>query len=158
MVEPRLEDAVHDAFVELTSIGEHYLNAFAEELSPGLRRGAVQPLLRLHRFGPERIKDLASGLGLDATTVTRHVDDLAARGLVARRPDPADRRAVLVDLTPHAQRCLDAAATDRRTRLRELLADWPDDDRFEFARLLSRFVNRPHLAAEIGGTERSPDV
>jgi DNA-binding MarR family transcriptional regulator len=155
---PRLEDAVHDAFVELTSIGDHYLNAFAEELSPGLRRGAVQPLLRLHRLGVERVSGLAAGLGLDATTVTRHLDDLESRGLVTRRPDPSDRRATLVRLTPHAVARLDAADADRRDRLRALLADWPAGDRYEFARLLSRFVHRPDLAAEIRAAEGSAHV
>jgi DNA-binding MarR family transcriptional regulator len=155
---PRLEDAVHDAFVELTSIGDHYLNAFAEELSPGLRRGAVQPLLRLHRTGVERVSGLAAGLGLDATTVTRHLDELAARGLITRRPDPSDRRAALVRLTPQAVARLDAADADRRARLRELLADWPAADRYEFARLLSRFVHRPDLPAEIRAAEKDTRV
>jgi DNA-binding MarR family transcriptional regulator len=155
---PRLEDAVHDAFVELTSIGDHYLNAFAEELSPGLRRGAVQPLLRLHRTGVERVSGLAAGLGLDATTVTRHLDELEARGLITRRPDPSDRRAALVRLTPQAVARLDAADADRRARLRELLADWPADDRYEFARLLSRFVHRPDLPAEIRAAEKDTRV
>jgi len=155
---PRLEDAVHDAFVELTSIGDRYLNAFAEELSPGLRRGAVQPLLRLHRVGIERVSEVAAGLGLDATTVTRHLDDLESRGLITRSPDPSDRRATLVRLTPQAVARLDAADADRRTRLRELLADWPADERYEFARLLSRFVHRPDLPAEIRGAERAARV
>jgi DNA-binding MarR family transcriptional regulator len=155
---PRLEDAVHDAFVELTSIGDHYLNAFAEELSPGLHRGAAQPLLRLHRVGVERVSGLAAGLGLDATTVTRHLDDLEARGLITRRPNPADRRATLVRLTPRAVARMDAADADRRARLRELLADWPEADRYEFARLLSRFVHRPDLSAEIRAAGKDTHV
>jgi DNA-binding MarR family transcriptional regulator len=155
---PRLEDAVHDAFVELTSIGDRYLNAFAEELSPGLRRGAAQPLLRLHRVGVERVSEVAAGLGLDATTVTRHLDDLESRGLITRSPDPSDRRATLVRITPHAVARLDAADADRRSRLRELLADWPADERYEFARLLSRFVHRPDLPAEIRAAARDARV
>jgi len=38
---PRLEDAVHDAFVELTSIGDRYLNALADELSPARAAGRL---------------------------------------------------------------------------------------------------------------------
>ncbi|GIH18553.1 MarR family winged helix-turn-helix transcriptional regulator [Rugosimonospora africana] len=145
----RIEDAIHDAFVELTALGEQYLSDFATRLSPGLRRGAVQPLLRLHRSGPERVSELAVQLGLDSTTVTRHLDELQARGLVARRPDPTDRRATLVHLTPKAVAQLDAAEVDRRTRLGNVLADWSAGDRYEFARLLHRFVHRPELASEI---------
>jgi DNA-binding MarR family transcriptional regulator len=145
----RLEDAIHDAFVELTALGEQYLSDFAARLSPGLRRGAAQPLLRLHRTGPERVSELAVELGLDSTTVTRHLDELESRGLIARTPDPTDRRAVLVRLTPKAVAQLDAADADRRTRLGTVLADWPAADRHEFARLLNRFAHRPQLASEI---------
>lgn len=149
MPRPRLEDALHDAFVELTTLGEQYLSDFATRLSPGLRRGAAQPLLRLHRTGPERVSALACQLGLDSTTVTRHLDELESRGLISRAPDADDRRAVLVRLTPKAVAKLDAADAERRTRLHSLLADWPAEDRHDFARLLSRFVHRPDLGSEI---------
>jgi DNA-binding MarR family transcriptional regulator len=151
---PRLEDALHDAFVELTALGEQYLSDLADELSPGLRRGAVQPLLRLHRIGPERISALACHLGLDSTTVSRHLDELETRGLIARAPDATDGRAVVVRLTTKAVAKMDAADAARRARLHDLLADWPAHDRHEFARLLSRFVHRPALASEIGAGAR----
>ncbi|HMH94276.1 MAG TPA: hypothetical protein VK586_24735 [Streptosporangiaceae bacterium] len=67
-------------------------------------------------------------------------------------------RAALVRLTPHAVARLDAADADRRSRLRELLADWPAAERYEFARLLSRFVHRPDLPAEIRAAERGARV
>jgi DNA-binding MarR family transcriptional regulator len=145
----RIEDAIHSAFVELTALGEQYLSDFAGRLSPGMRRGAVQPLLRLHRTGPERVSELAEQLGLDSTTVTRHLDELESRGLIVRRPDPTDRRAALVHLTPKAVTALDAADADRRARLGSVLADWSAEDRYEFARLLNRFAHRPQLASEI---------
>jgi DNA-binding MarR family transcriptional regulator len=144
-----VEDSIHAAFVELTALGERYLDDFAAELSPGLRRGTAQPLLRLHRDGPQRVSALAQALGLDSTTVTRHVDELERRGLVSRTTDVADRRALLVRLTPQAVARLDAAETERRRRLRAVLADWPAADRQAFARLLTRFVDRPALDAEL---------
>src|SRR5689334_17114469 len=42
-------------------------------------------------------------------TMTNRVDRLAARGLVRRSPDPADRRGVLVGLTQEGRRTVDAA-------------------------------------------------
>lgn len=151
MPPPRLEDALHAALVELTRHGEHYLAAFAEALSPGLRRGPAQPLLRVHRNGPMRVSALAHDLALDTTTVTRHVDELESRGLIERVADVNDRRAVLVQPTPHALAKLDAADADCRARLRSALADWPEHDRREFARLLSSFAKRPELARELDG-------
>ena len=153
MTRARLEDALHEALVELTSLGEVYLAEFASHLAPGLRRGAVQPLLRLHRLGPLRVSDLARELGLDATTITRHLDQLEARDLVVRDRDPEDRRAVLVRLSARATDLLDAAVEDRRGRLRHNLDDWSAEDRARFAALLSRFVRRPDLAHDIASLQ-----
>ena len=50
---------------------------------------------------------LAGSLGCDASNVTNLVDRLEARGLIERRPDPADRRIKNI------------ALTDAGTRLRE---------------------------------------
>jgi DNA-binding MarR family transcriptional regulator len=43
-----------------------------------------------------RLRDLAAQTGLEASTVSRLVDGLARRKFVRRRPDPEDRRSVLV--------------------------------------------------------------
>lgn len=45
---------------------------------------------------------LGDGLGLSSAATTGLVDRLARTGLARRRPDPADRRRVLVSLTPQA--------------------------------------------------------
>ena len=45
-------------------------------------------------------RDLADFLRLDPSQVVALVDDLQARGLVVREPDPADRRANVVVATP----------------------------------------------------------
>ena len=147
-----VEETILAAFVELTALGERYLDDFAEALSPGLRRGTAQPLIRLYRNGPQRVTALARDLGLDSTTVTRHLDELERRDLVARTPDPTDRRASLVRLTPVALAQLDTAEAERRRRLRVVLADWPAADRVTFARLLSRFADQPALVGS--GTDR----
>ena len=146
-----IEETILAAFVELTARGEQYLDDFAEALSPGLRRGTAQPLIRLYRHGPQRVTGLARDLGLDSTTVTRHLDELERRELVARTPDPTDRRASLVRLTPGALAQLDAAEAERRRRLRVALADWPAADRTTFARLLSRFAEQPALVGSGSG-------
>ena len=47
-----------------------------------------------------RQRDIAEGVHIEGATMTRHLDRLETAGLVARRRDPSDRRAILVDLTP----------------------------------------------------------
>ena len=55
-------------------------------------------------------------------TMTNRIDRLESRGLVQRRPDPADRRGVHVRLTPQGEQRGDAALADLLERERELLA------------------------------------
>ncbi len=43
--------------------------------------------------------DLARSLGIEGPTLTRHLDNLEAGGLVVRQRSDADRRAVSVELT-----------------------------------------------------------
>jgi DNA-binding MarR family transcriptional regulator len=54
-------------------------------------------------------------------TMTNRVDRLAARGLVERRPDPDDRRGVLVCLTASGRRAVDAALDELLAHEREIL-------------------------------------
>ena len=67
--------------------------------------------LRLVAAGPLPLGTLAERLGTDPPYVTVIVDDLAARGLLTREPNPADRRSRLVTLTAAGAR---AAATAER--------------------------------------------
>jgi DNA-binding MarR family transcriptional regulator len=53
----------------------------------------------LMRHGPQRLTALADHLRIAARSATEVVDHLQERGLVERRPDPADRRATIVTLT-----------------------------------------------------------
>jgi MarR family transcriptional regulator, transcriptional regulator for hemolysin len=43
--------------------------------------------------------ELARSLGIEGPTLTRHLDGMERAGLVERRRDPSDRRAVRVELT-----------------------------------------------------------
>jgi MarR family transcriptional regulator for hemolysin len=48
-------------------------------------------------------RDLAGIVGVEGPTMARRLDQLEARGLVARNPVPGDRRATRVSLTPEGQ-------------------------------------------------------
>jgi DNA-binding MarR family transcriptional regulator len=63
-------------------------------------------------------RELAEFLRLDPSQVVSLVDDLQSRGLVERRPDPADRRANVVVAT-EAGRKVAAAARETARRAEE---------------------------------------
>ena len=69
----------------------------------------------LGAHGAMRLSELSDHLHIAPRSATEVVDALEARGLVERRPDPADRRATLVELTEDGARVLDAIRAARGT-------------------------------------------
>jgi len=63
-------------------------------------------VLRRLRGGPQTVGRLGAEVGLAPASVTRLVDRLEKRGLVARSRDAEDRRRVDVRLTAHGERVL----------------------------------------------------
>ncbi len=79
-------------------------------------------------------------------TMTNRIDRLAASGLVSRRPDPQDKRGVLVALTERGREVADAALEDLLAREHDLLAQLDGDQRAQLAALL-RLLLAPFDAA-----------
>lgn len=73
-------------------------------------------------------------------TMTNRIDRLAERGLVERLPAPADRRGVLVHLTPEGRARVDAAMEDLLRVEGDLLAGLDEADRAALADLLRAVV------------------
>jgi DNA-binding MarR family transcriptional regulator len=68
--------------------------------------------------------------------MTNRIDRLADAGLVSRRPDPADKRGVLVELTAGGRQVADAALADLLASERDLLTGLDGAQRDELAALL----------------------
>lgn len=78
----------------------------------GTTRAQWAVLLRLERREGLKQSDLAEDLDIQPITLTRLVDRLCDNGLIERRPDPNDRRAKRLYLTPAARPLLDHIATE----------------------------------------------
>jgi DNA-binding MarR family transcriptional regulator len=78
----------------------------------GLEAGWFDLIAALRRAGPPyelHPSDLMATTMLSSGGMTKRIDRLVDAGLVQRRPDPGDRRATLVRLTPRGKRTADAA-------------------------------------------------
>ena len=73
----------------------------------GITRAQWVVLVRLDRFEGLKQAELAEMLDLQPITLTRLLDRLAECDLIERRPDPNDRRAKLLYLTPKAKPLLE---------------------------------------------------
>ena len=69
----------------------------------GISRAQWTVLMRLDRFEGLKQSELAEVLDLQPISLTRLLDRLAENGLIERRPDPNDRRANRLYLTPAAR-------------------------------------------------------
>ena len=73
----------------------------------GMTRAQWAVLVRLDRAEGLNQSELAEMLDLQPITLTRLLDKLADSGLIERRPDPDDRRAKRLFLTPAARPLLE---------------------------------------------------
>ncbi|NIL78169.1 hypothetical protein RhoFasB10_04334 [Rhodococcus sp. B10] len=87
---------------------------------------------------PVRLRALADRLRIVARSATDIVDSLEQAELVVRAPDPADRRAVLVELTDDGRRRLQAIDAARRDVAALVFDGLEPAERVELARLLAK--------------------
>lgn len=88
----------------------------------GMTRAQWAVLLKLERHEGAQQSELADFLEIQPITLTRLVDRLCDNGLIERRPDPADRRAKLLYLTPAARPLLAQISKQVEEVAEEMLA------------------------------------
>jgi MarR family transcriptional regulator, transcriptional regulator for hemolysin len=70
----------------------------------GVSEAASAPLIWIERLGENvRQTALADAIGIEGASLVRLIDELQASGLITRVPDPADRRANAISLTPRGR-------------------------------------------------------
>src|SRR5215218_1391391 len=114
-----LADRLHSAAI-------HVLRRVArEDTASGLGGPALSALSVVVFAGPITLGRLAEAERVRPPTMTRTVQGLEAAGLVRRKTDPSDRRAVLLSPTAKGSRTLQAARRRRIARLAVLLEGLP---------------------------------
>ncbi|NDU71963.1 MarR family transcriptional regulator [Actinomadura sp. DSM 109109] len=121
----------------LTRIAERELKALFAEF--GLERGEFDVLATLRRAGSGggiTAGALARSSMMTSGAVTNRLDRLVAKGHVTRDLDPANRRTVLVALTPAGRDLIDRAVTAHLANERRLLAALGEDEQAALAATL----------------------
>ena len=113
--------------------------AQAERLAPLGLTPAQERALRVIARGTEplRMTELAGRLGIVPRSVTTVADALEEAGLVRREPDPSNRRAILLRLTPAGDAAREHLRESRRQAAEDLFAPLSDEDRTTLGDLLS---------------------
>ena len=72
--------------------------------------------------GPMRMRGIAKRLGVEMPSATTMINRLVAKGLVERRQDPGDRRAVVCTVTPAGRKTVEKFWALRAARIESLAA------------------------------------
>jgi len=117
------------------------VNAFCGHLaSHNMSQGRFIVLMMLNRepdetFMPSQLAELCS---VTKATMTGLVDGLEREGLVARHPDPDDRRATFVGLSPKGRALLDEMLPPHFARVSALMHDLTPDERTTLIQLMGK--------------------
>ena len=111
----------------------------AREVHPDLHPMTYFILTHLANNGPMRGADLSDAFGMDKGGVSRQVQALVDLGLVERRPDAEDRRAILLDATTEGRKRLEVMSQHRSDRFDQRLSDWSDAELSQFASQLAAY-------------------
>lgn len=104
----------------------------------GLSMWAYIALSHLARAPAGTQLALAQAIQYDKTRLIGLLDELERDGLITREPDPADRRARIVELTPAGKARHAAAQADIRAMETKLLKDLSAGDRDRLRAALAR--------------------
>lgn len=111
----------------------------AREVHPDLHPMTFFILNHLAASGPLRAADLSDAFAMDKGGVSRQVQTLVDLGLVERRPDPDDRRAMMLAVGDEGRQRLERMSRVRSERFDERLSGWTDEELGSFVALLGRY-------------------
>ena len=109
----------------------------------GLEPGWYDVLATLRRSGPPyrlRAGEFTGALMLTSSGTTKRLDRLEQAGLIARTPDPDDRRGTLITLTAAGRELVDAASEAHLANEHRLLEALTASERDRLAALLRKLL------------------
>jgi DNA-binding MarR family transcriptional regulator len=102
--------------------------------------------------GPARTQAaLAQAIGADKTRIIGVLDELQRAGLITREPDPADRRARLLSITPAGHQVRAATQAEIQANENRVLGSLPAADRRAFLRAAEVLSWLPHDEIAVPG-------
>jgi len=117
----------------------HVSGYLVDRLGSELDRALHPVLTSVGQHPSGRVSDVASDLGLDTSTVSRHIARLVQLGLVRRSPGEADKREIRIALTKDGLALYKGLLAVWDELLGEALKDFSTTDRAAFLDLYEQF-------------------
>jgi DNA-binding MarR family transcriptional regulator len=129
-------DAVMSAARVLVAVTAQSVTSAEDQVtSPQLR-----VLVMIASRGPQNLASVAQALGVHPSNATRRCDKLVDAGLVHRSEDPADRRNLVLQLTPSGRHVVQQMTEHRRAAIEGVLAKMPAELRGDLVPALLAFA------------------
>jgi len=137
------------AFLRTVAIAEPLLDELADRYALSL--GDFRAVRLLAKLGAVPVSRFGGELGVPRSTITNLVDRLERAGVVARIPDPVDRRVTLVELTDTGRQAVEAINLVRESEMVQRLFSLDETSKTRLAELLERVADAPSVGGK--GTE-----
>jgi len=132
----RAADALRDFYLRSHRAVDRIMTA------QGASFARAKLLAHIAREGPLRSADLALAMDYAPRTVTEAIDGLERDGLARREPDPEDRRAKRISLTPAGTAAAKAAGASRQHFIETIFSALTSKEREEIVRLVGKLNDR----------------
>jgi DNA-binding MarR family transcriptional regulator len=129
------DETLADVFWAVAHRMRHRSRSTAEAF--GVTPAQARALGQLARHGDLRLSILSEWLRIAPRSGTEVVDALEERGLVQRSPDPDDRRATLVTLTPQGEKVAAGLRAAQRAEADAFFGTLSPADRDALTRILT---------------------
>ena len=113
----------------------------AARFHEGLQPAAFHIARWLYAFGPARPSAIAEAVGMDRSSTSTLIGRMRTLGLLESRPDPGDRRSVIVALSETGRARTAASLADRAEQFERRTRRWSAQDVRTLARLLRRLTD-----------------
>lgn len=137
-----------EALLHTTGAWGHRMKEEFQKLSLSLPRAWTLGILS--QMGQVRMGELATALGVNPRSITSMIDGLERDGYVRRVPDPNDRRAIMLELTPAGKLSGDSWEGVQLEALEQFFTPLNEAEKRQLYNLLAR-VYQYNRSAEIEG-------
>jgi DNA-binding MarR family transcriptional regulator len=149
---PGFDASAAFAFLHLLKTGQELIALDGQVLhSLGTRQGRFILLMLVDKYDAPTAAELADSTGVTRATITGLLDGLEREGLVERRMDAADRRAIRVYPTEAGQSLLSKIKPAYCEWFSQIVRHLSFEERQQLVNLLTKIQNQiAHLSTKIG--------